>query len=128
MSKGAFAPLPRRQRRGPSRPEVVGPSSATVNGDFATAVLDIVAAIPPGKVMTYGDIAAALGSRAARQVGTILARSGGTVPWWRVIRASGRPAVGHEFRALELLRAEGTPLVGGADPDRVDLRAARHRP
>lgn len=94
---------------------------------FATAVLDIVAAIPPGRVMTYGDIAAALGSRAARQVGTILAQSGGTVPWWRVIRASGHPAAGHETRALELLSAEGTPLRG-PDGDRVDLRRARHRP
>jgi alkylated DNA nucleotide flippase Atl1 len=76
--------------------------------------------------MTYGDIAAALGSRAARQVGTILARSGGSGPWWRVIRASGHPAAGLETRALELLRREGTPLrVDGA---RVDLRSARHRP
>lgn len=99
----------------------------TPGDHFAASVLDIVASIPPGKVMTYGDVAAALGSRAARQVGTILADSGGTVPWWRVIRASGHPAAGHESRALELLRAENTPLRG-ADGDRVDLTRARHRP
>lgn len=94
--------------------------------DFVTAVLDVVADIPPGSVMTYGDVAAAVGSRAARAVGTVMAHYGSEVPWWRVVRASGHPAVGHEDRAFAHYRDEGTPLAAGGQ--RVDLRAARHRP
>lgn len=96
--------------------------------DFAEAVLDVVSAIPPGRVMTYGDVAATLGSRAARAVGNVMALSGSDVPWWRVVRASGHAAAGHEERALERFRAEGTPLVETAAGCRVDLRAARYWP
>jgi len=38
--------------------------------DFVSRVLDVVAAIPPGHVMAYGEVAAAIGSRAARAVGS----------------------------------------------------------
>ena len=48
-----------------------------------------------------------------------MARWGGGVPWWRVVRVSGMPATGHEREALRRLRAEGTPLV--ADGSRVVL-------
>ncbi len=78
--------------------------------------------------MTYGDVAAVLGSRAARAVGNVMAWYGSDVAWWRVIRASGHPAIGHEDRALEHFRAEGTPLVTTADGYRVNLRLARHVP
>lgn len=95
--------------------------------DFASRVLAVVDSIPPGRVMTYGDVAAALGSRAARMVGQVMAYYGGDVPWWRVVRASGHPPVDHEHLALQHYRAEGTPLLGGGtSPYRVDLRAARH--
>jgi alkylated DNA nucleotide flippase Atl1 len=96
--------------------------------DFVEAVLDVVSAIPAGKVMTYGDVAAVLGSRAARAVGNVMAWYGSDVAWWRVIRASGHPAAGHEDRALEHFRAEGTPLVTTHDGYRVNLRLARHTP
>jgi alkylated DNA nucleotide flippase Atl1 len=98
---------------------------------FVQAVLEIVDAIPAGRVMTYGDVAAALGSRAARVVGQTMAQFGSDAPWWRVVRASGLPPVGHEERALEHYRAEQTPLVRPAQPDaayRVDLSLARWRP
>jgi alkylated DNA nucleotide flippase Atl1 len=96
--------------------------------EFAEAVLEVVATIPPGRVMTYGDVAAVLGSRAARAVGNVMAWYGSDVPWWRVIRASGHAATGHEDRALEHFRAEGTPLVTTDDGYRVNLRLARHSP
>lgn len=96
--------------------------------DFVGAVLDVVADIPPGCVMTYGDVAAVLGSRAARAVGTVMARYGSEVPWWRVIRASGLPPIAHEERALAHYRSEGTPLVTTSDGYRVNLRIARHVP
>jgi alkylated DNA nucleotide flippase Atl1 len=96
--------------------------------DFIERVLEVVRDIPDGHVMTYGDVAAALGSRAARGVGQVMAYYGGDVPWWRVVRASGHPAVDHESRALEYYRAEGTPLLWSQDTFRVDLTRARWDP
>ena len=96
--------------------------------DFVSRVLEVVEAIPEGRVMTYGDVAAAIGSRAARGVGQVMAYYGGDVPWWRVVRASGHPAADHETRALEHFRAEGTPLRWANDVYRVDLAAARYTP
>jgi len=100
-----------------------------VSDDFVGSVLGVVENIPPGRVMSYGDVAAALGSRAARAVGQTMAYYGSTVPWWRVVKASGHPATDHEQRALEHYRAEGTPLLWSASGVfRVDLRLARHTP
>lgn len=97
--------------------------------DFISRVLDVVASIPPGCAMAYGDVAAALGSRAARAVGQVMSHYGSDVPWWRVVRASGHPAIDHEAAALEHFRAEGTPLRWSRDGVyRVDLAVARHDP
>ncbi|HYN29813.1 MAG TPA: MGMT family protein [Dermatophilaceae bacterium] len=84
--------------------------------EFAEVVLDLVASIPPGRVLTYGDVAARSGTGGARAVGTVLARFGGEVPWWRVVRAGGRLPRGLEERALGCLLAEGTPLLGADGP------------
>jgi len=96
--------------------------------DFVSRVLEVVESIPEGRVMTYGDVAAAIGSRAARAVGTVMAHYGSDVAWWRVIRASGHPAVDHESRALEHYRAESTPVKWAGGVYRVDLAAARYTP
>jgi alkylated DNA nucleotide flippase Atl1 len=98
--------------------------------DFVGAVLEVVASIPEGRVMSYGDVAAAIGSRAARGVGQVMAYYGDEVPWWRVVRASGHPPQCHEDRALEYYRAEGTPLLWSRDHSvyRIDLARARHAP
>ena len=89
-------------------------------GDFVEAVLAVVERIPPGRVMAYGMIAEYLGAGGPRQVGTVLARYGGSVGWHRVVNAAGRVAPGHETEALRQLRAEHTPLRG----DRVHMAAA----
>ncbi|MDX6738818.1 MGMT family protein [Actinocorallia sp. A-T 12471] len=89
---------------------------------YADLVLDLVDRIPPGRVMTYGDVAEYLGAGGPRQVGRVMATSGGAVAWWRVVRADGRLLPGHERRALAEYSREGTPLRG---EDRVDLRGAR---
>ena len=102
--------------------------TAAPSAEFTEAVLEVVSAIPPGRVMTYGDVAAVLGSRAARAVGNVMSWYGSDVPWWRVIRASGHPAADHEDRALEHFRAEATPLVTTRDGYRVNLRVARYLP
>ncbi|WP_018658161.1 MGMT family protein [Actinomadura flavalba] len=91
--------------------------------DYSDAVLEIVEQIPPGRVLAYGDIAELLGSGGPRQVGRVMARFGGAVPWWRVLRADGTPPPGHEVRALEEYRVERTPLR--PDGRRVDMRRAR---
>ena len=96
---------------------------------FMTHVLDIVDSIPPGRVMTYGDVAAVLGSRGARVVGQAMSRCGSDLAWWRVIRAGGHPPVEHEARALAHYRAEGTPLLNASTPGyRVDYAVARWSP
>ena len=102
---------------------------AVPSPDFVTRVLDVVESIPDGAVMTYGDVAASFGSRAARAVGQVMAYYGSDVAWWRVVRASGHPAIDHESRALEHFRAEGTPLLWSTSGVfHVDLARARHTP
>ncbi len=94
--------------------------------DYAEEVLGLVEQIPAGQVLTYGDLAALVGRGGPRQVGSVMAAWGGGVPWWRVVRADGRPATGYEQEALDRLRAEGTSLRPGGD--RVDLIRCRYRP
>ncbi|WP_300611850.1 MGMT family protein [Trebonia sp.] len=93
--------------------------------EYSARVLDVVDAIPPGQVMSYGDIAEYLGAGGPRQVGRVLAAYGGGVAWWRVIHADGTPAPGHQTAALAHYLAEGTPLRSARPPVRVDMRRAR---
>lgn len=91
--------------------------------EFAQAVLDVVDLVPRGRVMTYGDVAEYLGRGGPRGVGTVMARYGGAVCWWRVLKADGSPPPGHEAEALRHYRAERTPLRAGGT--KVDLARAR---
>ncbi len=92
---------------------------------FARRVLSAVRRIPPGRVSTYGDVAAAAGKpRAARAVGNIMAGcTTRDVPCHRVIAAGGR--LGGYGGRLEmkraLLRAEGILVFG----DKIRAFAAR---
>jgi methylated-DNA-protein-cysteine methyltransferase-like protein len=96
--------------------------------EYAEEVLALVERIPEGKVMTYGAIADALadvsGRNSARQVGTIMARHGGGVPWHRVVNSAGRMPPGHEQEARQRLLSEGVPLRGG----HVDVSRAHWQP
>ena len=98
------------------------------SGDFVSRVISVVESIPSGRVMAYGDVAAAIGSRAARAVGHVMSHYGEDLPWWRVIRASGQPPVCHDSEALPHYEEEGTPLVPTAGGYLINLRLARHRP
>lgn len=91
---------------------------------YAEAVLAVVEAIPPGRVMSYGDIAELLGHGGPRQVGRVMSHHGGGVPWWRVTRADGSPALGHEVTAHLEWVAERTPVRNG----RADMAVARWTP
>ncbi|ADB34363.1 Methylated-DNA-(protein)-cysteine S- methyltransferase DNA binding protein [Kribbella flavida DSM 17836] len=92
--------------------------------EYVEAVLRAVESIPPGRVATYGDIAAYVGQGGPRQVGAIMREYGGGVPWWRVIRASGVPADEVVDDQLQLLRGDGVRVTDG----KVDLRAVRWDP
>ena len=83
---------------------------------FDRAVYEAVRGIPPGETLTYGDVAALVGSpRAARAVGTAMGRCPlfPAVPCHRVVRASdgwsgwgGDPAL--KRRLLTAERRRGT--------------------
>jgi alkylated DNA nucleotide flippase Atl1 len=104
--------------------------------EYVEAVLELVALIPAGTAVAYGDVAELLGSGGPRQVGSVLSHRGGSVPWWRVLKASGGAPPGHEREALALYILEGTPLLGsyeeylrtGKGRWRVDLMSARWAP
>ena len=58
---------------------------------FKEEVYAFVATIPKGRVVTYGQVAAACGRpRAARQVGQIAHWGPSELPWHRVVYADGR--------------------------------------
>ena len=65
------------------------------NADFRNRVQSLVAQIPRGRVMTYGQIAALCGSpRAARIVGGIAHFGDPNLPWQRVVHRDGSLAAG----------------------------------
>ncbi|OBK49906.1 MGMT family protein [Mycobacterium sp. 1081908.1] len=86
---------------------------APVTDEQVERVRALVAAIPPGRVVTYGDIAAVAGLSSPRIVGWVMRTDSSDLPWHRVITASGRPAQHLRTRQLELLRAEGVLAVDG---------------
>ena len=96
---------------------------------FQDRVLEIVRAIPRGKVLSYGQVAMLAGApRGARQVGRILYARGRTVPWQRVINRFGglstyKVGTGAEQRAL-LLKEGVTFTKDGV----VDLKKHQWRP
>ncbi|MFC5718784.1 MGMT family protein [Streptomyces gamaensis] len=87
-----------------------GRSGPAALPEYAERVLAVAELIPPGRVLTYGDVAEWLGGGGPRQVGRVMALYGAAVPWWRVVRADGALLPGHERRALARYREEGTPL------------------
>lgn len=91
---------------------------------FTRAVIALVRRIPPGRVATYGQVAALAGNpRAARQVARILhsCSAGQGLPWHRVLNREGRislPAGRGGGTQQGRLEAEGVAF----DADgRVDL-------
>jgi alkylated DNA nucleotide flippase Atl1 len=82
-------------------------------------VREVVAAIPAGSVLAYGEVAAKAGLPGrARLVGRILAEDGHDLPWHRVLRADGTPAPHLATEQLSRLRAEGILAANGQVPMR----------
>lgn len=108
---------------------------------FRRRVYRLVAAIPPGRVATYGQLAVLAGwPRRARMAGRALREAprtgpdGRPLPWHRVVNAQGRisargdhrrgDAESPERRQRRLLEAEGVVFRGG----RIDLAQWQWRP
>jgi len=84
--------------------------SEELKGQFAQDVYALVAQIPRGRVMTYGQIAALCGSpRSARIVGQVAHWGPMELPWQRVVNKSGGLAGGY--------------TTGGREAHRRDLEA-----
>jgi len=94
-----------------------------VESGFRQRVEAIVAQIPRGRVMTYGQLAALTGNaRAARIVGGIAHFGDPDLPWQRVVNkqgglAAGYPGGRHAHR--QVLEAEG---VSVNDKDQVNVQ------
>ena len=101
-------------------------SEMNVSNDFRDAVFTKTQEIPSGFVMSYKDVACAIGfPNRARHVGTALSllpedrahpTSEDCVPWWRVIRSDGSIAMqGSTSRGIiqeQQLRKEKIPFRG----------------
>lgn len=96
--------------------------------EFTKRAIDVIKAIPPGCVMSYGEVAARAGQpRGARQVVRILHSMSRkhNLPWHRVINAKGRIALKHPVDYLNqksLLEAEGVVF---SDADVIDMQIFR---
>lgn len=94
--------------------------------DFFNAVYEFVKTVPGGKVVTYGDVARAIGApRASRQVGWALHCNPyqGIVPCHRVVFKDGSLSQGFAFGGRDvqkaLLVSEG---VGFKEDYKVDMQ------
>lgn len=68
----------------------------TIDSGFRERVEALVAQIPTGRVMTYGQLAALCGNaRAARIVGGIAHFGDPSLPWQRVVNKQGGLAAGY---------------------------------
>ena len=100
---------------------------------FQEAILLAVRQVPYGKVASYGQIAAYIGTpRAARQVGWAMHSLGGTpdFPWWRIVNNAGKITIkGNMINSKqlqkELLQAEGVEVNGQLQ---LDIERYRYRP
>lgn len=100
---------------------------------FQQAILNVVRLIPAGKVVSYGQVAAYVGTpRAARQVGWAMRSLEGApdFPWWRVLNNAGKITIkGNQFNTArlqkELLETEGVEVNNNFE---LDIARYRFRP
>lgn len=77
-------------------------SEDNIDGGFRERVYEMVAQIPMGRVMTYGDVASYCGSPfAARQVGQIAHFGPPDLPWQRIVNRNGGLASAYSFGGRE---------------------------
>lgn len=98
-----------------------------VDADFKNRVYAVVAQIPKGRVMTYGQIAALCGNPvAAWEVGQIAHTGPEDLPWQRVVNKQGGLAVGWPYGGREghkqALEDEGVQVDDGYKVDITTLQ------
>lgn len=101
---------------------------------YYKVVWHFVRTVPPGKVVTYGQIAQTLPEppasdrpelSGARLVGRAMAGCPPDVPWHRVVNAQGKVSSrANANQQWQLLEAEGIALVDG----RIDLNRCQWQP
>lgn len=99
-------------------------TAGRLDDDFAGAVLSLVSEIPPGKVLTYGDIARLIGApKNARLVGKVMSRAElfGSFPCHRVVNSAGRTAASFPEQAARL-QSEGVPFRKNGTVDLAKCR------
>src|SRR5581483_6651221 len=110
-------------RQWPTRRPPASVRPHLMDKQFRQRVEALVAQIPPGRVMTYGQIAALCGNaRAARIVGGIAHFGDPSLPWQRVVNKQGGLAAGYPGGRAghrQVLAAEGVDV--SADY-RVDVK------
>jgi alkylated DNA nucleotide flippase Atl1 len=84
-------------------------------------VVAVIARIPAGQVVTYGDVAGMADAPSAQVVGQVLSLEGADLPWQRVLHANGTCSPHLRDEQLALLLAEGVSSVDG----KVELRRYR---
>ncbi|MFK4751064.1 MGMT family protein [Oceanobacter antarcticus] len=110
---------------------VIAPRSVAPVTPNDIRLFTLLASVPPGRVVTYGQLADFIGApRRARWVGQLLRQlpKDSSLPWHRVINAQGKislPILEGGREQAERLRAEG--VLVSAD-GRVSLRLYRWMP
>lgn len=74
---------------------------------FQAAVISIAAALRPGDLVSYADLAEEAGHPGAQQAVANVLRSAPGLPWWRVVPSTGRLYRSHAPVQRRLLQAEG---------------------
>ena len=102
----------------------------TADTNWYQSVWKVVSEIPPGHVLTYGEVARLAGMpRAARRVSQALRRAprGVKVPWYRVINSQGKISFPEDSSAWlkqkGMLEDEGVIFLNG----KVDLEHFGYR-
>ncbi len=97
---------------------------------FDPRVWEVVANIPPGQVMAYGEIARAAGyPRYSRMVSAAMSRSPEPLPWFRVVRSDrtlafevGSSSYREQSQLLKLegIRFDGKKVIAAIPEDSLD--------
>jgi methylated-DNA-protein-cysteine methyltransferase-like protein len=90
-----------------------GPRTRSDSTPLQQQIARAVETLDQGEVVSFGDIAARAGRPdAARAAGAVLAASTDTLPWWRVVYASGHLPPCNPSLQAERLADEGVELRG----------------
>lgn len=79
---------------------------------YPEAVHALARLVPPGAVLSYGDMAELLGSGSARQTGKAMGSAPAGTPWWRILRADGTITAALATAASGHWDAEGLAVPG----------------